>query len=344
MTATSHPAQPWLSRLKPEIDQFQALLEKHHEILILGHKDADGDTLGCSLAFAEALGARGKHIYVLIPPPLPDMYRWLPGFDRIVEEPPPGATDVQLVAFFDAGNLERSGNAVRHIADHATIVNIDHHSSNSRFGDINIIHPDASAVGQMCLQMLKSFGWEITPTMATNLYTAIMTDTGGFRHENTSAETLGDASQLAALGADPSQIATMVYKSRPLTTLKLSALCLATMQVELDERLAWAKVTRQMLRRAGAVMAESEGIIDTLNSIAGLDAAILFKEVSGRLTKISVRSRGVVDAAAVCGRFGGGGHLRAAGAEVALPMTQAIDAVRQAATEAITNARRGSER
>jgi phosphoesterase RecJ-like protein len=344
MTTTSPSTRPWIDRMKTEVEHFRALLEDHDEILIFGHKDADGDTLGCSLAFAEALRRRGKHVHVLIPPPLPDMYRWMPSFDQIVEEPPPGVADVQLVVFFDAGSLERSGNAVRHIADHATIVNIDHHPSNSRFGDLNIIDPEASAVGQMCLQMLDHFGWEITPTMASNLYTAIMTDTGGFRHENTSAETLGDASRLAALGANPSHTATMVYKSRPLTTLRLSALCLASMQVELDGRLAWAKVTRQMLRKAGAVMAESEGIIDTLNSIAGLDAAIVFKEVGPRLTKISVRSRDAVDAAALCGRFGCGGHIRAAGAEVPLPMNQAIDAVREAAVEAITNARRGTER
>jgi phosphoesterase RecJ-like protein len=110
------------------------------------------------------------------------------------------------------------------------------------------------------------------------------------------------------------------------------------MHVELGGRLAWAKVTKSMLREAGAVMAEGEGIIDTLNSIAGLDVAIVFKEVGPRLTKISVRSRGAVDSAALCGRFGGGGHLRAAGAEVSLPMDQATEAVLAAAREAIAAA------
>jgi phosphoesterase RecJ-like protein len=171
--------------------------------------------------------------------------------------------------------------------------------------------------------------------MAANLYTALMTDTGGFRHENTTPRALEVAARLAGLGADPSYIATMVYKSRPLTTLKLSGISIASMQVEMGGRLAWAKVTKSMLREAGAVMAEAEGIIDTLNSIAGIDVAIMFKEVGPRLTKISVRSRGAVDSAALCARFGGGGHLRAAGAEVALPMDQAIETVLDAAREAI---------
>jgi bifunctional oligoribonuclease and PAP phosphatase NrnA len=214
-------------------------------------------------------------------------------------------------------------------------VNIDHHPSNSRFGDINVIDPEASAVGQMVLEMLDHFGYAITPTIATNIYVALLTDTGGFRHENTTPRALEDAARLARLGADPGHIATQVYKMRPETTLKLSGLALATMRVELDGRLAWAKVTRRMLKEANAMMAESEGIIDTLNSIAGLELAILFKEVTSELTKISVRSRGAVDAAALCAMFGGGGHIRAAGAEISKPMDEATRLVLAAAKEAI---------
>jgi phosphoesterase RecJ-like protein len=271
---------------------------------------------------------------VLIPPPLPQTYAFLPGFAEILSEPPHGI-DPQLAFFFDSGNLERSGGSVKRIASHATIVNVDHHPSNSRFGDVNVIEPDASAVGQMVMEMLDHFGYPITTSMAGNLYVALLTDTGGFRHENTTPRALEDAARLARLGADPGKIATMVYKMRPETTLKLSGLALATMRVELDGRLAWAKVTRRMLREANAVMAESEGIIDTLNSIAGLELAILFKEVNDSLTKISVRSRGAVDAAAMCASFGGGGHIRAAGAEIERPMDEAVKMVLTAAKEAI---------
>jgi bifunctional oligoribonuclease and PAP phosphatase NrnA len=318
------------------LDRVRELIEQHDEILIFGHKDADGDTLGCSLAFAEALRAMGKEVWVLIPPPLPnDMYGWLPGWDMIVDSPPEHA-DPGLVLFFDAGNMERSGSAVKHIASHATIVNVDHHLSNSMFGDVNVIDAEASAVGQMVLEMFEEFGWRITPSIATNLYVALLTDTGGFRHENTTAKALEDGARLARHGADPGDIATMVYKSRPLTTLRLQALSVASMQVEVGGRLAWAKVTRRMLKEAEAVMSESEGIIDTLNSIAGLDLAILFKEVSGTLTKISVRSRGSIDAASLCGKFGGGGHLRAAGAEIRMPLRDTVPAVLAAAKEAIS--------
>ena len=271
---------------------------------------------------------------MLIPPPLPRTYGFLPGFGDIQAEPPHGV-DPQLVLFFDSGNLERSGSSVKQIATHATIVNIDHHPSNSRFGDVNVIEPDASAVGQMVLEMMDHFGYKITPTIATNLYVALLTDTGGFRHENTTPRALEDAARLARLGADPGHIATMVYKMRPETTLKLSSLALANMRVEMEGRLAWANVTRRMLKEANAVMAESEGIIDTLNSIAGLELAILFKEVNDSLTKISVRSRGAVDAAALCASLGGGGHIRAAGAEIERPLDDAVRMVLVAAKETI---------
>jgi phosphoesterase RecJ-like protein len=273
-------------------------------------------------------------VWVLIPPPLPDTYAFLPGFDEIRAEPPHGI-DPHLVFFFDSGNLERSGGSVKRIAEHATIVNVDHHPSNTRFGDVNVIEPEASAVGQTVTAMLDHFGYPITPTMATNLYVALLTDTGGFRHENTTPRALDDAARLARLGADPGRIATLVYKMRPETTLKLNGLALATMRVELEGKLAWAKVTRRMLKEANAVMAESEGIIDTLNSIAGLELAIIFKEVQPDLTKISVRSRGAVDAAAMCASFGGGGHIRAAGAEIEKPMDETVKLVLSAAKEAI---------
>jgi len=240
------------------------------------------------------------------------MYSFLPGFGDIHEGPPSGV-EPQLVFFFDSGNLERSGSTVKHIASHATIVNID----------------------QMVMDMLDHFAYRMTPTIATNLYVALLTDTGGFRHENTTVRALEDAARLASLGADPGQIATLVYKMRPETTLKLSSLALATMRVEMQGRLAWAKVTKRMLREANAVMAESEGIIDTLNSIAGLELAILFKEVQSDLTKISVRSRGAVDAAAMCALFGGGGHIRAAGAEFDKPMDETVKIVLATAKEAI---------
>src|SRR5256886_14820396 len=142
------------------------------------------------------------------------MYAFLPGFDEIQAEPPHGV-DPHLVFFFDSGNLERSGSAVRRIATHATIVNVDHHPSNSRFGDINVIDPNASAVGQMGMEMLDHFGYAITQTMAVNLYVALLTDTAGFRHENTTPRALEDAAPLARLAARAGPLGTPAHNGGP---------------------------------------------------------------------------------------------------------------------------------
>src|SRR2546429_9705585 len=196
-------AIPTQQRDKPHLyDEIKDLVDANQEILIFGHKDADGDTLGCSLAFAEALKTAAKHVWVLLPPPLPEMYSFLPGFDDI-KDVPPGGVEPQLVFFFDSGNLERSGSSVKHIASHATIVNVDHHPSNSRFGDVNVIEPSASAVGQMVFVMLEHFGFPITPTIATNLYVALLTDTGGVPHEETTPPALEDAARPANPRAAP---------------------------------------------------------------------------------------------------------------------------------------------
>jgi phosphoesterase RecJ-like protein len=320
-----------------ELSRVGELLARHDHVVLVGHKDADGDTLGCSLAFAEALRARGKQAYVVVPPPHPTKYGWLPGFSEVLDAPPPGV-ELGLVVFLDNGSLQLSGSIVEHIGDGTTIVNIDHHSSNSRYGHLNIIDTEASAVGQMCLRMFEEFGWPVTPTMATNLYTALMTDTGGFRHDNTNARALGDAARLAELGAEPSWIASMVYRSKPVTTLRLDGLTIAGLEVDMGGRLAWTKVSRKVLRQAGAVMAESEGIIDTVNSLAGVEMAVLFKEVGRRLTKVSVRTREPLDAAALCARFGGGGHKRAAATEVQLPIDEAAEVFLAAARETIEEA------
>ncbi len=319
------------------IDELRSLLERHREVVIFGHKDADGDTLGSSLAFAEGLRRSGHRVWVVIPPPHPELYSWVPGFADLRGEPPADLRD-GIALFLDASNVERTEQEAAHLGERAAVVNIDHHESNTRFGGLNLIDAGAAAVGQMCLGIFDQLGWEITPTMATCLYAAILTDTGGFRHGNTDESVLGDAARLAALGADPAAIAGRIYNSRPLSTMRLQSISLSSMQVEAEGRIVWARVTRQMLHRAGAVMAESEGIIDGLNSVAGISVAIVFKEVAANLVKISVRSRDDVDAAAICAIFGGGGHRRAAGAELRLPLRDAIDAVLGIATEAIDRA------
>jgi phosphoesterase RecJ-like protein len=311
------------------IARLRQLLDAARDVLLVGHPDPDADCLGSCLALAEALEGCTERVQVVVPPPSPVLYSWLPGFERLKAAALP--CDTPLVICLDVVGRERAAGLEG--VEPGAVVNIDHHTSNTGFGDLNLVDPDASAAAQVCLRVLDGLGLPITPTMATDLYAGLVGDTGGFRH-STSARTLADGARLATLGADPVAVAARSYASIPETTLRLVGLCLAGLRSELDGRLVWAVVTAGMLRRSGAEMPEADRVPDLLHSIAGAELAVLFRQVGPRRTRISVRSD-LIDAGRFCAGFGGGGHRRAAGAEIPLPLALAVRLVREAAERAL---------
>jgi phosphoesterase RecJ-like protein len=304
-------------------DEIRALIERSDDIVCLAHKDADADSLGSALGFAAALRATGKRVHPVVPEPHPFLLEYLPGFELLEDAP----ERYDAVFTFDCATVQRFGDKRFLCESGVPVVNVDHHVSNEGYGTVNLIEPEASASGQVVHRLLTTLGLPIDADVANNLYAALFTDTGGFRHENTTEEALRLGAELVRLGANPSWIALKSYKSRPVQMLKLEGLAVAALQTELDGRLVWSQVTQEMLQAAGASMVESEGIIDQLQSIDTMKAAVLFKEMSPQLTKISVRSRDEIDATALCLPFGGGGHHRAAGAELAMPLAEARDTV-----------------
>ena len=296
-------------------------MDRSRRVLVLSHKDADGDTIGSALALYDVLRNMGKEAVVRVPPPVPAVYSFLPDFGAINTD---GGGAFDLVVVVDASNLERVAESMRGVEDGVPIVNIDHHVSNTNFGDVNLVVPEASSTAEVTFDLLQDWGVPTSPAAAANLYCGVLTDTGGFRHDNTSYKALTTAAELVACGADPALIAAGVYKSKPISTIKLQALTMATITFELDDRLVHGYVSQDHLRRAGALMEESEGIIDLLNSVEGIQAAVLFKEMGPGQTKISIRGRAPLDSTELAAAFGGGGHERAAGAELALPLEDAM--------------------
>ena len=290
----------------------QAVLD-HDSFLLVAHKDADADSLGSALAFADYLHREGKQADTWVPEPLPLGLSYLPGYLAVNQSDAP--TDAVAIAF-DAGSPGRFGNLRTRIEAAPLTIVIDHHASNEGFGDISLVRPEAAATGVIVFEALRAWGAHVSPEAATNLYAAIFTDTGGFRHDNTTGPVLQLGADLAELGADPAWVALKSYKSRPETTLRLQALASAAATFELESRLVWSEVTLEMLRRSGAEMEESEGIIDILQSLDTMLCAVLFKEAEPALTRVSVRTRPPIEAHGLVGPFGGGGHRRAAGAEI----------------------------
>jgi phosphoesterase RecJ-like protein len=304
---------------------IRRLIDGAREIGCLAHKDADADSLGSALAFAEALREMGKRVHTVVPSPLPDGLRYLPGFASIVDRPP----RLDLLFTFDCATLHRFGDRAHLVESTAHVVNVDHHASNDGFGEINLVDPTASATGEVVYRLLRALGCPVSAETATNLYAALLTDTGGFRHENTTEAALRLGADLVGLGANPGWVALKSYKSRRIPQLRLEGMATAATRSEEGGRLVWSEITTAMLEETGTTMQEAEGVIDQLQTVDGMKIAVLFKQAGPNLTKVSVRSRDEIDATDVCKPFHGGGHRRAAGAE----LREALETARERVLE-----------
>src|SRR5881398_1192550 len=311
------PPRPEVAEVAPRIWQ---VIDDAPVVTAVTHKDADGDTLGSALALALALEPIGKSVPVLSSPPVPGAWWFLPGIERVNRTAPPAGTPVFI---FDASDASRAGAYEPVVTQARVVVNVDHHVSNTRFATLNLVLTDAASTGELVYDLLKAWKIDIPPGAASNLYATILSDTGGFRHENTSAHALRAAAELVQLGADPVMIARGLFKSRPASSLRMQGRILQGLHFEFGDRLVWGSISQAALRDSGATTDQADSSIDQLNTIRGQELAILFKEAGPRLTKVSIRSRDQVDAAELAAKFGGGGHRRAAGIEGALPLKEA---------------------
>src|SRR5437588_1836172 len=311
------PPRPEVAELAPRIWQ---VIDDAPVVTAVTHKDADGDTLGSALALALALEPIGKSVPVLSSPPVPGAWWFLPGIERVNRQAPPRGTPIFI---FDASDASRAGAYEPVVTQARVVVNVDHHVSNTRFATLNLVLTDAASTGELVYDLLKAWKIDIPPGAASNLYATILSDTGGFRHENTSAHALRAAAELVQLGADPVMLARGLFKSRPASSLRMQGRILQGLHYEFGDRLVWGSISQTGLRDSGATTDQADSAIDQLNTLRDQDPAILFKEAGPQLTKVSIRSRDQVDAAELAARFGGGGHKRAAGMELALPLKEA---------------------
>ncbi|MCX5666258.1 MAG: bifunctional oligoribonuclease/PAP phosphatase NrnA [Candidatus Omnitrophica bacterium] len=297
-------------------------IKKGKRFLVTAHVNVEGDALGSQLAMKELLMGMGKEAFILDSDPVPEHYRFLPKasevsnkFDKV------GAFDAAVV--LDCPTLNRTGKVRDVIKSQAVpIINIDHHISNEKFGSVNWVEPNASSAGEMVFRLFKETGVKMTKEVALSLYIAILTDTGSFNYDNTSSATHEIAGELLGYGLDPAVVSESVYERRSVKDINLLGLVLATIRVNKSGMIAHLEVTKDMLKKTGADLAKSEGLINFARSIDGVKVAILFKEDQQEKGKINIsfRSKGNGDAADVnkiAAIFGGGGHAKASGCIVA---------------------------
>jgi bifunctional oligoribonuclease and PAP phosphatase NrnA len=301
--------------MSSDLQAIVSVLKGRGTVAILSHIRPEGDTLGSALACHLTLQNLGREVTTFNPDPVPKTLRALPGAAEVIQaDRLPRPYDCYLVV--DATDPKRVGGLLNGVPAGSLVINIDHHISNTLFGTYNWVDPEAAATGEMIYYLITEMGVPLSRDVATNLYVAILTDTGSFHFANTTPRALRVAAALIEAGVVPHEVAALLFDQREVEDLRLLGTLLTTMQLSPDGRVAWIEVTREVLGQDGAQGDALEDLINYPRSIKGVEVALLLKEESREAIRVSLRSNGTVDVAAVAGAFHGGGHKKAAGCTV----------------------------
>jgi len=302
------------------------LIEPARSVLLLAHEHPDPDTLGSALGLAHALAPLGKRCVVACADPVPAQYHaFLPGWELVVTELADERYD--LVVALDAGELSRFGALYdRHRAflDAAVILDLDHHITSAGCGQVNVIDADSAATAELVTLLLLKWRAPIGLDAARCLLAGVITDTRAFEFDATTVRTLEVGAYLVGCGAVPQDIIRPVYRLKPLAKVRLWGLTLQTVQSAAEGQVVWAALRQAHLVAAGATEDMDDGMPSYLIDIEGAKIAALFKEHRDGTTRVSLRTVAPFDAAAIAAQYGGGGHVRAAGCSLALPIDAAM--------------------
>jgi phosphoesterase RecJ-like protein len=275
----------------------------------------DGDCIGSQLALTLALKSQGKDVVCWNQDSLPPKLAFLDP-DKLVRKPKRGQKFDCVIAT-DAASFERLGSVGHCIGHRKLFVNIDHHTSNTRYGDLNWIASKEPSTGELIYRLIKAAGWPVSKQMADCLFTAVSTDTGSFQYPTTLPGTYHVAGELVRLGANVALICDEVYQSHPLSRVRLLKHLYNRFKLTRENTIAYLWLKKKDFTRTGADVSEAEGLIDHIRDIDPVLVACLFEEVEPEVTRISLRSKTPkVDVNQIAGMFGGGGHSAAAGARI----------------------------
>jgi bifunctional oligoribonuclease and PAP phosphatase NrnA len=299
-------------------------LKRSERIFVASHESPDGDAIGSLLGTYLVLRDLGCRVVCYNPSPIPAVYRFLPGVDAITRDPT-AAERCDAAVVLDCGNLDRIGAASSRAAAMATVINIDHHVTNTKFGTHRLIDTDACATAAIIYRLVKKTALPLSQDAATCLYTGILTDTGSFRFSNTNREVFAICDDLTALGVDPYTVAQHVYGTYSLGRIKLLNLALDSIELSPNGRMSIMTLTQQMLRDTRTHPEDADGLINYARRIEDVKVAALIQELAAgggnpqtandgrRNYHVSLRSDGCLDVAEIAMSFGGGGHANASG-------------------------------
>jgi len=311
------------------MDQIVNQIKEAKHLLLVSHRDPDGDAIGSLLALGLASGKLGIKATLFNASPIPAVYRFLPSAQRIVRHIKKANTyDVALI--LDCGHLSRIGDAGETVEKIPVIINIDHHVTNTGFGDIQLIDPLACSTAEIVYRLIKALDVSIDKAIATSIYTGILTDTGSFRFSSTNQAAFAISQEMAELGVEPHDVAQHVYGTYSLGRIKLLNLALDSIEISDNGKLSVMTVTDAMLEETRTQAEDVDGLINYARRIEDVKVAALIQEQkNGKIYSsdqgryhVSLRSDGSVDVAAIAGSFGGGGHASAAGFQIETTLTK----------------------
>ncbi len=325
------------SRRKALAD-LRALLETTGRVVLTTHLNADGDGVGSEAAVARFLIARGATVTLVNPTPVPPSLSFLvDDFEVYTPADPEGERallEADLLLVLDTSEASRLG-AVADRLSTSRVAVVDHHpASGEALGELVVRDTTACATGELIYDFLTLGDEPMTKAEAMALYVAIVTDTGSFRFSNTTPRAHSIAAHLLEIGVDPADLYRRLYAQQTAASLKLMRAALDTLVVDEEHGISWITLTHEALREAGAQSEDAEGLVEYPRRIRGIEVALLFRELSRKRTKVSLRSNGERDVSGIAQELGGGGHPKAAGVLIELPVGKAtevvVDAVRAA--------------
>ena len=307
--------------MRIDLHETAAILKNSDNILLLCHAHPDGDTLGSATALARALSAMGKKIKVDCADPIPKDFSFM--FEGLSAED----FEPELTVAVDVADIKLLGKEYEGRYQGRIELCIDHHGSNMLYADKVWLEPESASAAEMIFLLLKELNAEITPEIASCLFTGVSTDTGCFRFSNTTVRTFEIAAELAKLGADTYNIIQVFFETKTKTYAALERLALEGMRFYCNDRCALICVTQDMYKRSGSSESETDRLANLPRQIEGVLVGVSMRELKDGSFKASVRTHGDISAAEICKRLGGGGHLGAAGCTLYGTKQQAINSL-----------------
>lgn len=315
--------------------QIADVLRSHLRFVVISHVRPDGDAIGCAVALAMTLREMGKEAQVWNDDGPLEKLRFLPGSDSVCR-PPAAPEDFDVAIAVDTSTEPRLGESRKAVGAVKLWINLDHHISNTGFGDLVHIDATAPASGQIVYELIHSAGFPLTPAIAENLWAAIATDTGSFQYSNTTARTFEIGAALIRAGVEVGKISERLFQTHPRRRLELLRAVLNTTRFTCEGRVASCALPMATVAAIGAVPEDTEGLIDTLRGTEGVAVAAFLEEIEGGKVRVSTRSKDPrYDVCKICAQFGGGGHTLAAGARVTGTLAEVEARVLKAISDAI---------